>query len=398
MVIGQKNISAQSLGFVIDEKHTQAKIPFTYLNNFIIIELMFNEVIPLKFIFDTGAENTLFTKKGVIDLFDYEYGRKFTVIGSDLKTPLTAYLVQNVHLSIVNAKAAHQDVLVLEEDYIDFEKFLGMEIHGIAAADLFKRYVVKIDYQKKELVLYRKLPKIKGHYHKLDVSIEKSKPYVKMPVQIMSQKSLEAKLLIDTGADMGLLINIKSDSSLSLPNNSLPSNLGIGLGGFLKGYIGRIHSLNFGPYVFNDMISNFQDDVNSTADSLNVLTRNGIIGNRILKKFTLILDYIHGDLYIKPHKKWDEPLEVDRSGLSLILSGKNKNDLVVQYVIPSSPAEEVGLKKGDKITVINGIPSYFFSFEGLLNKFSKKTGKKVNISVMRNGEKLKKTIVLRDIL
>ena len=283
-------LSAQSLGLLIDGKKPHAKIPFELINNFIVIELTFDHVLPLNFIFDTGAENTLITKKEIVDLFEYKLGRKFTVIGSDMKTPLTAYLVQSVHLSTEHTTAAHQDILVLEEDYIKFGKFLGKEIHGIAAADLFKRHVVKVDYKKKELILYKKKPPIPSDFKKVKVSIEKSKLYVQSPVNIIKDEPFSAKLLIDTGADMGLLINTKSDSLLHLPENRLPSTIGIGLGGYLEGYIGRINKLQFGTYELDNLIGNFQDDVTTAADSLNILSRNGIIGNKILGRFTLFID------------------------------------------------------------------------------------------------------------
>ncbi|HOY18537.1 MAG TPA: hypothetical protein PLC89_14620, partial [Haliscomenobacter sp.] len=44
---------------------THVDIPFDYENNFIVIKLMFNDIFPLKFIFDTGAENTILTKREI---------------------------------------------------------------------------------------------------------------------------------------------------------------------------------------------------------------------------------------------------------------------------------------------------------------------------------------------
>lgn len=386
------------MGFLFDKRKQQVKIPFEFVNNFIVIELSFNKVLPLKFIFDTGAENTLFTKREFIEVFGLKLGRKFTVIGSDLQSTLNAYLVQNISLSTEFAEAPHQDVLVLEEDYIDFEKHIGMIIHGIAGADLFKRYVVKIDYQKQELVLFRKLPKFSSTYDKVNLSIEKSKLYTYAPLSVNGQGSLDAKLLIDTGADLGLLVNTKSDSTLNLPIDRLPSKLGQGLGGFVEGYIGRVRSIQLGPYELQNIIGNFQDDVYSKSDSLNILSRNGIIGNHILERFTLLIDYVKEDLYIKPRKKWQREFDYDRSGLVFILAGARRKDYLVQHVIQGSPADDQGLLRGDKLLRINGIPHALFSFHLIGRILSKKEGKKVNIMVLRKGEKLKKTIQLRDII
>lgn len=390
-------LSAQSIGFLMPKNKISAKIPFEYINNFIIIELSFNQSLPLKFVFDTGAENTLFTKREVLELFGYELGRKFTVLGSDMKTELTAYLVQKVHLSTDLLKAPSQDVLVLEEDYIDFEKFIGIQIHGIAAADLFKRYIVKIDYQQKEIQLYRKLPKKLSKYQKAPIVIERSKPYLNAPINIDGNVSFPAKLLIDTGADLGLLVNVKSDSSLNIPPNNLPCNIGIGLGGYLEGYLARVNALEIANYRFENLIGSFQNDT-ELANSISVSKRNGIVGNRILDRFTIIIDYLDEHIYLKGTKKWQKAYNYDKSGLTFILTGIRRRDFIIQQVIENSSADLAGLKRGDKLKRINATPSFLLSLSTLNHKLSRKVGKEIKLMIIRDGNLLKKKFKLKEII
>ncbi len=391
------DLLGQAFGFQIPKNQKMVKIPFDYINNFIIIDIKFNDQIPLKFIYDTGAENTLITKREIIDIFGIPLGRTFTVIGSDLKTELTAHLVQGISLSTENIRAEKQDILVLEEDYIDFERLIGMQIHGIAAADLFKRLFVKIDYVHQELVLYKSKPDLSKKYEEIAIEIIKSKPYVKTRTTITEAIDLNTKLLIDTGADMSLLLNVSSDDQLQLPDEVISSNIGIGLGGFLEGYLGRVKSLELGSFTFENIIGSFQEESDS-LDNRVLVKRNGIIGNQLLNRFTVMIDYMNAKLYLKPRRKWKKGFDFDRSGFFFIMTDIEKNRIVVQNIIEKSPAYESGFQKGDVIKSINGISTNFLSFNILTKMMSRKPGKKVKIKFLRKGQTMVKTIVLRDIL
>ena len=46
----------------------KVEIPFEYINGFIVVDIIFEKVLPLKFILDTGAENTILLKRTYTDL------------------------------------------------------------------------------------------------------------------------------------------------------------------------------------------------------------------------------------------------------------------------------------------------------------------------------------------
>jgi hypothetical protein len=129
------------------------ELPFEYVNDFIILTVYFNEILPLKFIFDTGAEYTLITKKEITDLLQVDYRKKYPLLGADLTTELYAYLATGVRLRIADFAAINRSILVLEEDYFKFEEYAGINIQGIIGSDLFRRFVVKIDYRKQKITL-----------------------------------------------------------------------------------------------------------------------------------------------------------------------------------------------------------------------------------------------------
>ena len=295
-----KKNSSQT-GFEILKDVNRIDIPFEFKNNLILVNVTFNNTFPLKFIFDTGAENTILTKRSITDLIGVRYEREFKVLGSDMQTELTAYLVRGIQLKIEDMVSPNQTMLVLDEDYFNFEELLGIQIHGILGANVFKGLSVKINYRNKVITLMKsgtgKLPN--ENYQVLPILVEKNKPYLETFVRTQNDTIVKVKLLIDTGAMLALLLNTDSHPLLRAPENAVNGNIGTGLGGFLKGHVGRVSELNFGDIQCNEVITNFQDYEEGMDSSL-MLDRNGIIGNGVLSRFDVIIDYPALKMYLQP--------------------------------------------------------------------------------------------------
>ena len=110
--------------------------------------------------------------------------------------------------------------------------------------------------------------------------------------------------------------------------------------------MGKINSLAFGPFIFNNLLVSYQD-LDSDIAKNNQNTRNGIIGNQLLFRFRIIIDYPGEKIWLKPKKKFDKPFKFDRSGMSVFAIGPRLNRFMVKSIIPGSPAEEAGIKSGD---------------------------------------------------
>ena len=389
---------AQSFGFRYDENLDKIEIPFEIRNNFIVVNIVFNKKIPLNFIFDTGAEHTILTKKIYSQLLGLKYDRSIEFIGADLKTVLTAYVARNVHIKLGDVVAPTQDLLILAEDYIRIDELVGTEIQGILGVDLFKSFTLEINYKKRILTFHnpKKFKSPKGNWAEFPLSIEKGKPYLNVNV-FFNQKKVDLKLLLDTGASLALLLHTNTHPNLDLPEKYIPGSLGNGLGGSLEGFIARLERLEFGEFYFENLITNFQD-LPPDLDSINIVARNGLLGNTLLMRFGVIIDYQNSKVYFSPNRKYNRSLGFDKSGLQLIASGKNLKTMLVHFVIPNSPAEKAGLKKGDTIINVNRMPVSFLSLREVTSKLQKRTNKKTRIIVMRNGQKMKYRFRLEELL
>lgn len=388
-------------GFSLPDGVKQVDIPFEYVNNFIILNIAFNGTLPLKFIYDTGAEHTILTKREISDILQVRYDREFRVKGSDLTTELIAYLARNIRLQIMGKEviARQEDILVLKDDYFRFEEYAGVEVHGILAGRVFANYLIKINYHKRTISLFER-----NNYHpekhgfeSMPAEIYRNKIYLNTKARLRPDTSASVKLLLDTGAGMPLMLFTNTHPLIKPSSDAIPSNIGMGLGGYLEGFVGRIPSMPLGTVQQQNILTYFQ--AVDTAQDLSYLNgRNGLIGNAILSRFQICIDYHGATLWIKPTKRLKKEFVFDRSGMNLIASGKNLNYFTVLNILPGSPADEAGIKAGDRVLRIGFWAAGMRTLEELQQLLQQKPGKSVKIAIKRDGKVLKKQIVLRNLI
>ncbi|MCB0518779.1 MAG: aspartyl protease family protein [Lewinellaceae bacterium] len=398
LLLCQLALEAQA-GFEILKDVKRIDIPFEYKNDLIIVNVTFGRIFPLKFIFDTGAEHTILSKREITDIMNVPYEREFQLVGSDLKTILTAYLVRGIHLRVGDMIIPNQSFLVLEEDYFRFEEMAGVEVQGILGADLFRGLVVKINYERRIITLMKtsSFDKPNKGYQALAIDVNRNKPYLNTIIRLQTDSAVQVKLLLDTGAMLSLLLNTDTHPDLRLPANALKGNIGAGLGGFLEGYLGRVTALQLGGLQCSEVLTNFQE-LAIGVDTAILYSRNGLIGNQILSRFNVIIDYPREQLYLQPNKMFNKAFEFDKSGLVLIASDLRLNKFTVHDVLPGSPAAQAGLLPGDEIRRLNLIPVGFLSLADIHRILKKKVGKKIRIVVKRGDKRLKFRFSLRKLI
>ena len=381
----------------------KVEIPFEYVNNFIIVRIVFNKTFPLKFIFDTGAENTILTRKEITDLLMVNYQREISIFGSDLTTELKAYVAPGISLEFgEHLRISSQAILVMKEDYFRFEEYAGIEVHGILGADILRRFVIHIDYRRQKII-FQDPSKFSASsvrsYYNIPTEFSRHKPYFNLPASIRVDQSAEVKLLMDTGASLALLLYTHSDSLLKLPPELIRTTIGHGIGGTIDGYVGRTAKLRIDEMELNNVVTNFHDVAQEyVIDSTFLNNRNGIMGNVILQRFHIVIDYVREEVYLKPNKNFTQTFKFDRSGMSIIATGDQLNKFVVLNIIKDSPAYEADIRIGDEIKVLNGVPTNLRGLENILRFLQKKPGKKVRLLIKRGEQRLKKEIRLRDLI
>ncbi len=367
----------------------EVRIPFEYVEGFILMEVELNNAIPLKFIFDTGAENTVLLEKLYADILKLEYEEEIKVIGADNSTLNTAYISRRVPFSFEKGGSFLTDILVLEEQKIDFVDIIGRRIDGIIGGNVLIGAVVEIDYKKQELIFHdsdsfkptRKL-------HKEKINIIDQRPFVQSKVKISDTSDLEVRLLMDTGAGLHLLLEEGSHPEIVMPDSVIDGRIGEGLGGYMGGFLGNVERFSVLDENLQNIPIYFHRKDTLEITNFRKVKRNGLIGNLYWQNHKVIIDYSKQYLYSRANRKKPRKFRFNKSGLVILASGEEFEEFRIKHVNKGSPADLANLQAGDRLISMNRIPTQLLNLTLINRKLSGKENAKVRVKVLRNGKKI----------
>jgi hypothetical protein len=151
------------------------------------------------------------------------------------------------------------------------------------------------------------------------------------------------------GAGLNLLLNTDfiKDSAFLRKDRKLYVKEAEGLGGKIDMFLTTIKEVKLGPYKFRNVPVNVFDDVNNVTSYPHL---GGLIGNDLLRRFNVIINYDAKDFHLKPNSHYSDGFDYSYSGIELYyVNGL----IVIGDVAKDSPAEKVGLLEGDVVVAIN---------------------------------------------
>jgi C-terminal processing protease CtpA/Prc len=105
----------------------------------------------------------------------------------------------------------------------------------------------------------------------------------------------------------------------------------------------------------------------------------GVIGNDILRRFNVILNYSKREIHLLPNSHFNDDFDYSYTGLNMYyIEGK----IVLDEVIQKSPAYKAGLKKDDIIVAVN---SNFSNDINVYKNLMQVVGQKITLLVLRNN-------------
>lgn len=379
-------------------KQKRVIIPFEMRNNLIIVKITINQSDTLNFILDTGLRMNLVTDPQIASSLGLIYTRKLSIIGYGENEPLQAMVSVNNQIDFKGVVGAKQNLVALTKDNFSLSDYVGMPIHGVLGFDLFGSFVVRFDFQAQTITLTDpKKFKVRKHYgQQLPINIEDGKPYIMASATINEKKEVPLKLILDTGAGHGLLLEMAGNPELTLPENTIFRQLGKGLNGTIYGQEGRIEKLKIGAFTLNQVISSFPDTTSRHSKIARNIDRQGNLGCEVMKRFDIIFNYQKGYVLLRPNKRvFNEPFERDMSGMIIVATGETFNRYMVDEVYVGSPAQKAGVQSGDEILMMNYKTVDYLNFNGLNQLLMKGDGKKINMIVRRNNDILKIEFLLK---
>lgn len=265
----------------------------------------------------------------------------------------------------------------------------GERIDGIIGYSVISRYIIKINYDNSTIEFWTKgnIKYPRGGYL--------LRPFIStlavQTARVRDEKTINARFLYDIGAGMNMIFSTDfiNDSSLLSKKRKLFIKEAEGLGGKIDMAITVIKEVKLGPYRFRNVPVYVFDDVYN-ATSYPYL--GGLIGNDLLRRFNVIMNYDKRDIHLVPNSHFADPFDYSYTGLELYyINGK----VIVGDVAEKSPAEKAGLVEGDIVVSIDknfsqNLQQYKSTLQNLKGK--------VKIIVSRNNELVEMELKIRTIL
>lgn len=398
--LGSTPVCAQAApeprGFVLENsRHKRVFIPVQVQRNLLVISASINGHGPYNFLLDTGVGTSMLTSNTLADSLGLPHGEQLRVVGAGGgDTGLLAYQTDNVRTSMPGVVAPHMSWVVLADNLLDLSGFVGVRIHGIIGSELFRSFVVTLQVEEGRIVL-TKPAAYRLHrgrrWASLPLSLERNKAYLTVPVQLNDTLKMPLKLVLDTGASHALSLELDSDPRLVGPAQRLPTDLGRGLSGIVRGYLGRVQKLQLGRYELHSVLTSYPEtgDVHGRID----VPRNGNVGYELLKRFTTVIDYPHQRLLLRPNAHFHDAFEHDMCGVDLLATGTDYRRFVVLRVMPNSPAELAGLRVDDELISVNLLPVSSYSLTELSHLMHSQDGRTLLLVLRRADGELHSTTI-----
>lgn len=264
---------------------------------------------------------------------------------------------------------------------------------GVIGRMLLANFVIVLDFDRSEMRLM--LP---GSYRAADgwsripLHYTRGVPNIAADIALTGGVEFPVELVLDLGAAHALSLYTDTDPRISVPDAHIETVTGYGISGPVLGQVARAASLTVGDQPLHNLICHFprHDQMAGMMKEGN----NGNLGFGALGRFNLVFDYADSALWIKPNGTYEKPFEYDMSGLSL---QDDDSAFTVIEVLPNTPAAEAGVKKGDRIVMIDRKPVSTVPFLEFRERL-KNDGLTIVLGVKRDNRTLTIPIALRRLI
>ncbi len=407
------------------------KVRFQLVNNLIVIPMKVNGT-ELSFILDSGVSKPILFSLSDQDSLQINKVSEITINGLGEGEPIKALSSKDNRFQMGDIRNPNQHLYVVLDRDKNFSPNLGIPIHGIIGYDLFKDFVVDINYSRKVLRFYRPKEFEYGRSKKqetLPLHVINKKAYIDGQVFLKDDRSVPVKLLVDSGSSDAVWL-FESDS-IAIPKKHYEDFLGKGLNGSVFGKRSMVKGIQIGSFLLKDAKTAFPDMVHYESIG-NMGGRNGSIGGDILKRFDMVFDYQKGMVTLKKSGYFNKAFLYNMSGIELqhnglryiserITNGRRKTvdqnnrsfgdvqllfeshtrlslvpEIVVSGIRADSPALDAGLQNGDVILAVNGKKVHSYRLQEIMHMLNEHEGKRVRLLIERSDADMMITFELKN--
>lgn len=338
------SLSAQE-EFIEPPARELTSVPFSQLTGGIVIMHAKVASFPdtLNFILDTGSSGISLDSTTVEYLGMTPTPSDRTIRGIAGIRKVSFLYNQSLHFPGLTVDSLNFHI----NDYSILTAVYGERIDGIIGYAVISRYIMKIDYDSMRITFFTqgtiRYPR-GGYLLKPTFNM-----LVTQTMKVRDYNAVNSRFLFDLGAGLCMLLSkdFVEDSNIIDKKRKRWVKEGEGLGGKIDMELTVIKEVRIGPYKFKNVpVFVFDDEYNVTQYPY----MGGLIGNDILRRFNVTLNYAKGDIYLMPNKHYNDLFDYSYSGVELYLI---EGLILVGDIAKGSPAEAAGLKEGDQVIAVN---------------------------------------------
>ncbi len=370
-----------------------ARLPFEYRARHVWLKASVNGGPPEDFLFDTGASVTVVDSAWAAEQGLKSEGRmqaagagaaggaSFATLGS-----LTVASAAGEGVELTGVQVAVLDV------NSSFAPLFWRRMAGVIGYDVISRFVVQLGYDDSLLVLHD------------PAQWSYAGPETPLPMVMNGTvPGLTGKL---DGEDEGLFrLDVGSSSTVDLhapfakakrllPRLGRTQRVdGVGFGGSFSSEIGRVRRMSLGHYEWDDPIVSV---AHATEGAFASEEFAGNIGNRILERFRVTLDYQRRQVILEPGRRYGARDHLTRCG---VLLARRDGLVSVVSVLAASPADRGGLRAGDRVLAVDGRPIADWDLPQLSALLDDgEPGRRVGFRVLRDGHERDLRVRLAEVI
>lgn len=333
---------------------------------------------PFTFELDNGGHNILTTETA--DAIGLTTAGSFNATGAGNAVSQSG-IARIAELRIGDAVMTDQPVRVRKLSAEANDRSPNPPRAGILGLELFERYIIAIDRQEKTVTLSRfgSMPHPKGTPVPLVFAED-------APLVAGSYQGRPGDFMLDTGNAGATIIEDCWAAPLGL-TQALATGTPRGDARYSKGDVA------LGPFRLSGELVSYYGPALRGSEYTRAVA--GIYGEPLLSRFDATYDYSRGTVWLDRIPD-AQPVPFDRSGLTLTKA--DGGALTVAAVMPDSPAEAAGFKKGDRVTAIDGKPASAMSRADAAALLRGKVGSRIVLGGRFGDKDGTKSLILREMI
>ncbi|KGE12397.1 PDZ domain-containing protein [Sphingobacterium deserti] len=401
-------------------------VKFELHNNVVLLPLKINGIL-FSFLLDTGVKETiLFAQTNDSLYLNNQNKMRFQGIGMEQGVDGILSTGNIVDVAGVAVDSLHW-LYVIQASELDISTDVGVPINGILGSKFFYSFVIRMDYIRQKMTLYPRgysYNNIVRSFSAVPMDIENDRPYIQAQLGDTNNFA-RGKMLVDMGNTDPLMLFpfLLPDFQVKAPY--VEEYIGRGFNGEIYGKRNRIKEAQIGKFTLRYPIAAYPD---SAAVFMSKLTpdRIGSVGNQILQRFDILIDYEQERLFLRKNKLFSkafllnmagmdvkhdgmiwkkelvkQPKQRERNsgsygyeqGITIDLSNDNmqytfvlRNTYRIAGLRKGGPAALSGIKVGDELLKINGRDVSAYNLSKIMAILQTREGETIRVTLLRNGE------------